>query len=97
MLLHSVKARAKRNGLDFDLTPEDILPWPTHCQVFGVPLQFDCSRHVAEYSPSIDRHDNRLGYVKGNVRVISRRANILKNSATVDELRAVVQYLEHDC
>lgn len=41
-------------------------------------------------SPSLDRLDSSKGYVKGNVRVISKRANQLKNNATVEEMRMVL-------
>jgi hypothetical protein len=45
-------------------------------------------------SPSVDKFDNDRGYVKGNVNVISNRANVLKNDATVAEMRAVLTYME---
>jgi len=32
--------------------------------------------------------------VKGNVQVISNRANHLKNNGTLEEFRAIVQYME---
>jgi hypothetical protein len=45
-------------------------------------------------SPSLDRIDNSKGYVKGNVAVISFRANTLKNNATADELRAIANFMD---
>lgn len=82
-LVQQAKYRAKRDGRDFDLTVDD-LEIPETCPVLGIPMT----------SPSLDRKDNSKGYVKGNVFVISRRANILKNDATVDELEAVVRYMK---
>jgi hypothetical protein len=35
-----------------------------------------------------------LGYVRGNVTIISNRANRIKNDASLDEVRKVVSWLE---
>jgi hypothetical protein len=45
----------------------------------------------------LDRVDNTKGYVKGNVIVVSRRANVLKKDATLNELRQLADYYEHLC
>lgn len=44
-------------------------------------------------SPSIDRIIPELGYTKGNIRVISNRANLLKSNATIEELQKVINDL----
>jgi hypothetical protein len=38
---------------------------------------------------SIDKIVPALGYVKGNVIIVSNRANIIKNNATPEEILAV--------
>jgi len=76
------KNRAKTKGLPFDITPEDIIV-PEVCPVFGTKLD----------DPSLDRHIPILGYVKGNVYVMSNRANRLKSNGTFEEFEQVVQYL----
>lgn len=86
------KQRAKKKGLEFSLTPADIVI-PALCPVLSVPFVFG-QRHV--HNPSLDRKDNSLGYCSENVRVISYRANQIKNDANLEELRALVRYLEED-
>jgi len=43
-------------------------------------------------SPTLDRIDNRKGYVKGNVIVVSWRYNSLKKDAPPEELGAVALF-----
>lgn len=75
LYLHtSAKHRAKRKGVTFSITVEDIVI-PTHCPILGIELSFGGSQ---ENSPSLDKINNSLGYVPGNVQVISYRANRIK-------------------
>jgi hypothetical protein len=94
VVLHNLRYRAKAKGIKFDLKPED-LELPEVCPVLGIKLRIAFGRAANKpYSPSVDRFDNSKGYVKGNVRVISRRANSLKTNATVHELKQVIRYME---
>lgn len=79
-LLRSIKGSAKKRNLVCDLTKEDILI-PELCPILGVPME-----RFTEYTPSVDRIDNSLGYVKGNIQVVSKKANIMKCNATSEEL-----------
>ena len=89
-LWRAAKARAKRKGLPFDLEVSDIVV-PAQCPVLGVPLVVG-SRKSKEYAPSLDRVVPNLGYVRGNVRVISYRANTLRRDASIEELESVLRY-----
>lgn len=91
-LFISSKNRAKKKNIEFTITQEDIII-PDICPVFGVPLDRSAADRV--YSPSIDRFDNDVGYTKDNIRIISTRANKLKNNATLEELKNIVEYLEN--
>jgi hypothetical protein len=34
--LNSAKTRAMQNGYEFDISVDDLMPFPSHCQVFGI-------------------------------------------------------------
>lgn len=87
--LSSIKRRAKRKGLDFDLDVEDVKG--NVCPVFGVELIRVSTPGAADFSPSVDRIDNSKGYVKGNVQVLSNLANKMKANATKEQL---IQFAE---
>lgn len=80
IVLTSVKGRAKYRGLPFDLVAADV-ELPTHCPITKVRLVYGCGVGRKD-GPSIDRIRPHLGYVKGNVRVISFLANSLKSDCT---------------
>lgn len=91
-LVRLAKYRAKKRGIEFSISVEDLLPAPTVCPVFKTALRYG-SGSRSDASASIDRKDNRLGYVSGNVAIMSRRANRIKNDATLEELTALVSFL----
>lgn len=45
-------------------------------------------------SPSIDKVDPELGYIKGNIRVISFKANRMKQDNTKEQLEKLLLYIE---
>ena len=90
--LSNTKARAKKKGLPFDLTLEDLF-FPKTCPVLGIPL-VERSGSFSDNSPSLDRTVPTQGYVKGNVAIMSYRANRIKCHATLAELKAIVAYME---
>lgn len=91
-LLYAAKHRAKQQGLPFDIDMTDVVI-PTCCPVLGIELKFNKDK-VEDDSPSIDKIIPSLGYVKGNVCVISNRANKIKTNADPYELRMVADWLE---
>lgn len=92
-LLWKARWRAKQSGIPFSLTLDDIPEFPKLCPVFGIKMRRGIKKPCPN-SPSIDRIVPALGYVPGNVRIISRRANMIKNDATLPELRKIVRYIE---
>lgn len=85
------KQSAKKRGLEFNITPEDI-NIPDNCPVFGFPLIITAENRHPQ-SPSIDRVDSSKGYVKGNIQIISWRANYLKGNGTPEEFKQLTEYL----
>jgi hypothetical protein len=85
IILNQAKARAKKKNLDFNLSAEDIV-LPERCKYLDVPLTNIQGYGVVWENYSIDRIDNNKGYIKGNVEIISRKANSMKNMATKEEL-----------
>lgn len=85
-LFENAKIRAKVTGMIFDLTIDDIVI-PQYCPLMGTLIQLGGDGLYNMDSPSLDRIDNSRGYVKGNVAVISLRANKLKSNLTVEQLR----------
>lgn len=84
------KYRAKKAGTPFAITVADI-PVPERCPILDIPLV--AGDKPTPNSPSIDRVDNAKGYVPGNVRVISRAANILKGECTVLDIVRLLEYM----
>lgn len=84
------KLRAKKKGFPFDIEVSDILI-PSHCPALGIPLFVGKSGGIAN-SPSLDRLIPELGYVKGNVCIISHKANVAKNNLTPEELVRVAEW-----
>jgi hypothetical protein len=94
-MLYDAKARAKRNGTPFEVSLDDI-DWPTHCPVLGLELIYGCTAEEGRRfnSATLDRKINSLGYVKGNVFVISHRANRMKADASIPDLQAIIRYMQ---
>lgn len=89
VLLRGAEARAKQRGMEFRIGTADVGHFPSHCPILGVPL--DRSGSGTEFVPTIDRMDSRFGYVPGNVWVISKRANTIKNCGTAAEHEAIAR------
>lgn len=90
-MICAARARAKTKGIPFSITEADIVI-PDTCPVLGIKL-VQSTGAKTDNSPSLDRIIPDLGYVPGNVVVISLRANRIKNDATVEELGLLYAWL----
>lgn len=83
-MLAAAESRARRNDLPFDLDPEDIII-PAVCPYLGMALVRNTGG-AKDNSPSLDKIRPELGYIKGNVQVISSKANRCKSDLSPEEL-----------
>ncbi|MGI9492281.1 MAG: PadR family transcriptional regulator [Geminicoccaceae bacterium] len=92
----SLKSISKRKRIPFDVTYLDILlavPRDLICPALKKPLEFNGPFNMN--SPSIDRIIPSLGYTRGNIAVISYRANIIKrDSIDANEFRYIADYMD---
>lgn len=81
MLLHNAKQRSKRFNVPFNITDEDILaciPADGRCPITLQPFERGVGR-LGPQSMTLDRVIPSLGYVPGNIAVISHLANTMKS------------------
>jgi hypothetical protein len=93
------RARAIENGLDFNLKSYKDLPKiPKYCPILNVSLKVGKLKNSkgggTDNSPSLDRIDNNKGYIKGNVQIISRKANQMKSNANFEEIEMLYKYMK---
>ena len=95
MTIRNIERRAKKTGIPFDIDAEyliEIFPEDSKCPILGTEFEYG---HNSANSASVDRIIPSKGYVKGNVIWISRRANAIKNDASVDELYKVADFYKN--
>ena len=95
-MVNKARSRAQAKHLEFNLDREYVRSLVvTHCPILNIPLEWSCNRNnghsAMAASPSLDRIDPAKGYVKGNVWIISHRANRIKSDATHEELKLVTK------
>lgn len=92
-VLRAAKNRAQKRNIKFNLELEDI-DIPKVCPILGIELAHNRGSHGGkDSSPSLDRINPELGYLKGNVQIISFKANMMKSSASPQELKAFANWI----
>lgn len=91
----AAKRRAKLLGVPFAIVIEDIVI-PEKCPILGIQLVRSMGKGSGNFgaSPSLDRIIPKLGYVRGNIAVISARANSIKSDASSETLRRVADWID---
>jgi hypothetical protein len=87
------KKRSEKTGIEFNIEISDIII-PSVCPVFGIDFEVGVGKGPSDKSPSLDRIDNTKGYIKGNIQVISFKANRMKNDCNVDDMEKLLCYMK---
>lgn len=87
-VLNHVRTKCKKFDIPFALDIIDLV-FPTHCPVLGLELNFDCT---SPNCATIDRIRPELGYVRGNVVIVSMWANRIKSDASTAEIFKVAEF-----
>jgi hypothetical protein len=91
-MYHNAQHRAKKKGIPFTISMEDIVI-PETCPLLGIPLVSTNNKRDPR-NPSLDQIDPGRGYTPDNIWVVSSRANWIKSDATLQELKTLVENLE---
>jgi hypothetical protein len=92
----AAKQRSDKEGIPFDIELTDI-SIPEICPVLGIPIDIKLGRGRRQPdSPSLDKFIPSKGYVKGNIQVISWRANWLKNNGTTEEWIKIAEWCQKE-
>ena len=95
-LWSAAKERANKSGIAFDIELDDIVI-PETCPVLGIPIDIKLGRGRRNSdSPSLDKFIPALGYIKGNVHVISWRANRMKSDGTPEEWQKIAEWCQRE-
>lgn len=90
-IIRNSKYCAKRRDIYFDLKYTDF-ELPEFCPILGMKLEYGSeSNGNSPNHATLDRIDNSKGYIPGNVMIISRLANAMKNEASFSQLQTFIE------
>lgn len=93
-IIRNLKSSAKRRNIEFNLKYSD-LELPEFCPLLNVKLEYNSEGEFnLQNHATVDRIDNSKGYIKGNVIIISRLANNMKNEANFEQLLLFYKNIE---
>jgi hypothetical protein len=90
-LYYNARQRARRNNLPFDLKVSDIFV-PDFCPVLGMRLEVS-DKIISPNSTTLDKIVPKLGYIRGNIQVISNRANSMKHDASISDMMLFARWV----
>lgn len=96
-MIKTSKERATKQNVPFSIDLEyliSILKADDSCPVLGIKLDWNCRKISKDNSPTLDKIIPHLGYIKGNVAVISKIANTIKSNGTSQQIFAVANWVK---
>jgi len=66
---------------------------PEYCPVLGIKLQKNIGK-MGDNSPTLDRINNKKGYIKSNIAVISLKANAMKRNGTLEDIEKLYLWMK---
>jgi hypothetical protein len=92
----TARYNSKQKNIIFNINENDVEElWPEDNKCPALRVDFIMgTKGGADYSPSLDRIVPKLGYVKGNLQIISFLANKIMNNATPEQVIQVGEYFK---
>lgn len=82
-----LKERSQSEGCTYDLDADYLMSiYTDKCPFLGIALRVCSEAGSHDHSPSVDRIDPTQGYIKGNVRWVSKLFNGMKQNLTDEEM-----------
>lgn len=88
-----LRARRLKLPFDRDAVEECLKAAPDTCPALGSRFVVGGQGSVTSLSPTLDRIRASDGYVRGNLQVLSMKANQIKTDATPEEVLAVARFM----
>jgi hypothetical protein len=83
------KASAETRGIEWDLSMDYVAnlmeQQSSKCALTGWSIEFPESGHPQKALASIDRVDSSKGYLEGNVQLVTRHVNMMKQQYTQEQ------------
>lgn len=87
------RADAKGKGIEFSIELDDV-DFPDVCPLTGSELLYQPGSKPLANTPSFDKINPLLGYIPGNVQVISALANSVKSNIDISMLEKLLAYMK---
>jgi len=95
-IINQRRAESKKQNVVFEIDSEYAFSLAQDiCPVLGITLSWtERNGKATDNSPSLDKFNPKLGYIKGNVAWISFKANTIKSNASFNEIQAVADWMK---